>query len=302
MAQSNVQPRTTPLSIGAIQSRLDTTPDSLALIPKSFGRFTQALSKELIGFAATAPNFSYDGYVRSEAQITKEPEDNAEVSELLVCADLQHRLRVTADRSVIFGICDVVFGGVGNETAYVEQRPFSKIEHSLIKIFFAALGRALPSAFARMDMAQFYVEPTQDPNEEPLYPPFSAFVAVRILCNIHGYSGEVTIEMSQELAAFFKPVAPEKQRASATPTSEWAPQMSERVDGVEVELTAVLAEFQMNLDGITSLQKGQMIKLQNTVASPLALHSEGVNLFTAKLGQTASRFCVSIETPVTPPL
>jgi flagellar motor switch protein FliM len=250
-------------------------------------------------FAATSPNFSYDSYVRSAAQIAKDFEDNSTLTEFLICADRQYRLRVTADRSVIFGVCDAVFGGVGNEEAYAEPRPFSKIEQSFMKIFFAAVGRALPSAFAGMDVAQFIVEPLQDPNDEPLYPPFSPFVAVRILCNIHGYSGEVTIEMPQELAALFKSVDSEKDTARAPSVSEWAPQMSERVEGIEVELTAVLAEFLMNLDGITSLQKGQVIKLQNTVASPLALHSQGVNLFTAKLGQTASRFCLSIEEPVT---
>jgi flagellar motor switch protein FliM len=290
MAQSNVQPRTTPLSIGAIRSRLDTEPDSLVMIPKSFGRFTQALCKEFMRFAATSPNFSYDGYVRSAAQIAKDFEDNSTLTEFLICADRQY---------VIFGVCDAVFGGVGNEEAYAEPRPFSKIEQSFMKIFFAAVGCALPSAFAGMDVTQFIVESLQDPNEDSLYPPFSPFVAVRILCNIHGYSGEVTIEMPQELAALFKSVDSEKDTARAPSVSEWAPQMSERVEGIEVELTAVLAEFLMNLDGITSLQKGQVIKLQNTVASPLALHSQGVNLFTAKLGQTASRFCLSIEEPVT---
>jgi flagellar motor switch protein FliM len=293
MAQSNVQPRTTPLSVTAIRSISEGSADSLAMIPKSFGRFALALSKSVLDFAPVAPSFSYENHSQNQ---TVEFDETAQLSELLICSEVRHAVRVTADRSAIFGICDAVFGGVGNEPAFVESRPFSQIERATIRLLFCAVGRALPLAFAAF--SEFSVAPKQDPNDDPLFPPFKPFVSITILCNIHGYSGEISIELPQELAVFFKPVASQKQEAGAAPLSEWAPQISARMEGIEVELTALLAEFSMNLDGVTCLQKGQVVKLHNTVASPLTLHVEGVTLFTAKLGQTANKFCLSIEKPV----
>ena len=81
--------------------------------------------------------------------------------------------------------------------------------------------------------------------------------------------------------------------------SEWGTQISGRVETIEVELVAVLAEFQMSLDSVTSLHAGQVIKLENDIASPLVVCSDGIELFTARLGQTARKFCLSIESPIT---
>ncbi len=63
-----------------------------------------------------------------------------------------------------------------------------------------------------------------------------------------------------------------------------------------MELVAVLAEIQMSLEGIANLHAGQMIKLESDISSPLTVCSDGIELFTAKLGQSEKKFCLSIET------
>jgi flagellar motor switch protein FliM len=288
-----------PLSIDAIRSKADGPTNNLAMIPKSFGRFAATLYKDFLEMASTSPSFTFEGFCRTEAQIVQEDDESAFISELLICGDLRQSVRIKVDRSAIFGLCNVIFGGVGNEPAYSETRPFSKIECAIARLFFEAIGRSLPSAFSNIALKEFFPAPWQDPNEDPIYPPFKSFVVVKILCNVHGYSGELLIEMPEELALFFRPVGDEKKNVTKPQlVSEWGAQISGRVENIEVELVALLSEFKMSLEGVTSLRIGQVVNLENEIASPLFVCSEGIKLFTAKLGQTAKKFCLSIETPI----
>lgn len=287
-----------PLSLEALRAKADRPTSNLALLPKSFGRFALALSKDFLSMASTSPSFTFEGFCRTEAQLVQDVEENWSLSETLICGELRQGVRVSVDRPVIYGLCDVVFGSVGNEPAYAEARPFSKIERAITQLFFKTVGWALPSAFQNIALKEFFVAPPEDPNEDPKYPPVKPFVSVKILCNIHGYSGELLIEIPEELALQFQ-LGEDKQRAPAAPeVSEWGTQISGRVETIEVELVAVLAEFEMSLDSITSLHAGQVIKLENDITSPLTVCSDGIELFTARLGQTARKFCLSIETPI----
>jgi flagellar motor switch protein FliM len=287
-----------PLSLEALRAKADRPTNNLALLPKSFGRFALALSKDFLSMAAASPSFTFEGFCRTEAQLVQEVEENWSLSETLICGEFKQGIRVSIDRAVIYGLCDVVFGSVGNEPAYAEARPFSKIERAITQLFFKTVGRVMPSAFQNIALKEFFVAPPEDPNEDPQYPPVKPFVSVKILCNVHGYSGELLIEIPEELALQFQ-LGEDKQRAPAAPkVSEWGMQISGRVETIEVELVAVLAEFQMSLDSVTSLHAGQVIKLENDIASPLTVSSDGIELFTARLGQTARKFCLSIETPI----
>lgn len=288
-----------PLSLEALRAKAEKPTNNLALLPKSFSRFTLALSKDFLSIAPATPSFSFEGFCRAEAQLTQEAEENWCLSELLVCGELKQLIRVTIDRPVIYGLCDVVFGGVGNEPAYAQARPFSKIERAITQLFFKTVGRAIPSAFPNAALKEFLAVPPQDPNEDPQYPPVKPFVSVKILCNIHGYSGELLIELPEELALQFRPADERQHAPEELRVSEWGTQISDRVETIEVELVAVLAEFQMSLDSVTSLHAGQVIKLENDIASPLVVCSDGIELFTARLGQTARKFCLSIESPIT---
>jgi flagellar motor switch protein FliM len=288
-----------PLSIDVIRSKVDASESNLTMLPKSFGRFAAMLSKDTLRIAPSAPSFTFEGFCRTEAQLAQEVEENSCITELLVCGDLGQYIRVSVDRLVVFGLCNAVFGGVGNEPAYSEVRPFSNIERAIVRLFFKIVGGSLPSAFPNISLREFFLAPLQEPNEDPQYPPFRPFISIKILCNIHGYSGELLIEIPEELARSFGPAVNEQRVPKVPKASEWAMQISDRVESIEVELVAVLAEFQMNLDAITSLYAGQVIKLENDIASPLTVSSEGIKLFTAKLGQTARKFCLSIEMPLT---
>jgi flagellar motor switch protein FliM len=286
-----------PLSLEALRAKAD-RPANLALLPKAFGRFALTLSKDFLSMASTSPSFTFEGFCRTEAQLVQDVEENWSLSETLICGELRQGIRVSIDRPVIYGLCDVVFGSVGNEPAYAEARPFSKIERAITQLFFKTVGRAMPSAFQNIALKEFFVAPPEDPNDDAKYPPVKPFVSVKILCNIHGYSGELLIEIPEELALQFQ-LGEDKQHAPAAPkVSEWGRQISGRVETIEVELVAVLAEFQMSLDSVTSLHAGQVIKLENDIASPLTVCSDGIELFTARLGQTARKFCLSIETPI----
>lgn len=285
-----------PLSVETIRAKAEKPVNNLSMLPKLFGRFAVALSKEILHIASASPSFVVEGFCRTEAQLVQEVEENSTLSEVLICGPLRQSLRVTIDRPAIYGLCDLIFGGVGNEPAYAEARPFSRIERSIMQLFFKTVGRALPAAFPSVAMREFFIAPPVDPNEDSIYPPLKPFVAVKILCNIHVYSGELLIELPEELALLFQPPEEKRNKENVPLVSEWGTQISGRVENIDVELVAVLAEFQMSLEDISNLHAGQMIKLENDISTPLTVCSDGIDLFTAKLGQSEKKFCLSIET------
>jgi flagellar motor switch protein FliM len=290
-----------PLSLDAIRSKADAPTNNLVLLPKAFGRFAAVLGRNTLEISATAPNFAFDGFCRTEARPALDADESSCFTELLICGDVGPSVRVSVDRAAVFGLCDAAFGGVGNEPAYSEARPLSKTERAIARLFAKILGRSLPSAFSNIALKEFVVAPPQDPNEDGAAPPFKPFVSVKILCNIFDYSGELTIELPEELALCFRPADDKRREPKAPKVSEWGSQISGRVEGIEVELVAVLAELQMGLDRVAGLQAGQVIELGNRIASPLTVCSEGIGLFTARLGQTSGKFCLSIEAPIAPP-
>lgn len=296
MQTSEVAMPAKPLSAETIRAKAEKPTNNLSMLPKLFGRFAVALSKEILHIASASPSFVFEGFCRTEAQLVQEVEENSTLSEVLICGVMRQSVRVTIDRPVIYGLCDLIFGGVGNEPAYAEARPFSKIERSIMQLFFKAVGRALPSAFPSVAMREFFIAPPEDPNEDSRYPPIKPFVSVKILCNIHGYSGEMQIELPEELALLFRPADAKQNEITARPASAWEAEISGRVESIEVELVAVLAEFQMSLEGVTNLYAGQVIRLESDISRPLAVCSDGIELFTARLGQASKKFCLSIET------
>ena len=77
-----------PLSLEAIRSKAEKPTNNLALIPKSFARFSQTLSKEILSIASTSPGFIFEGFCRTEAQLDQEFEENWCLSEILICGEL----------------------------------------------------------------------------------------------------------------------------------------------------------------------------------------------------------------------
>jgi flagellar motor switch protein FliM len=271
---------------------------TLAKLPSGMKRFLKLLTREIHAIAGITLTASFESYCRSDALVQDDEEADATVAELLESPGTDGAIRVSLDRQMLFGLCDAVFGGAGLEQPFLEQRPYSAIEKAVASLFTRTLGRAFPAAFEGHDLTAFAPPPVpaEDAIDVPEPVPFVPLISIRVLCTMHGYSGEVTIELSSEITSLLRDDTDEKAEPVADPKpSQWQDRILSRVENMDTELVAVLSEFQMSLAHLTSLQVGQMIGLNTNLSTPLEVRSGGVRLCRARLGQNAQKYCLRVE-------
>jgi flagellar motor switch protein FliM len=267
-----------PLTIQAIRAATVTASDALAPLPPLFNGLARELGKNFTQRWAATPGFTYESCTK-----LPEPAPAGEDAHpaMIVAADNRFALRIVMDRGLVFGLCDLVFGGVGNEPPFAEDRPLSAIERSVADMFAELIAETLPQALDGADLPSFGLlqpERADAPEHRPE-------ASVTMLAAIHGATGEIKFEVPRAFIACLVPQAAQPiTAATATP----------RIDDVAVELTALLAEMPMSLGDVTRLARGQLIRLNATAATPVQVTSEGVELFRAKLGQSARRYCLGV--------
>jgi flagellar motor switch protein FliM len=266
----------TPLTAQAFQPAGGKNRNGLAHLPQGCALFARQLGKGLAKFAGAPPIFSYESFapVAGPAAIG---EDQAAF--MLDGADASRTARVVMDRALVFGLCDLLLGGVGNEPAYAEERPLSKIELALAALIAAEVGEALPHAFPGAAL-----EPLSLRTQTEDKPTFEAALGIRFLGAMQSSSGEMHLELSPALAGLMKPVA----------SAPDLPQARPRAETIGIDLTAILGGVTMNLEELGRLAPGQLIRLGVTAATPVSVTSGGIELFKAKLGQGERKFCLGL--------
>ncbi len=264
-----------PLTAQAFCAAGDRTRDGLAALPEAFSRFARELGRNMSKFSASPASFAYESFGLQSKDAAAGTDDAA----FILCgADPECMARVVMDRALVFGFCDLLLGGVGNEQPFAEERPFSRLELALAELVAVEAGVALPQAFP--DAA---LEPLSLQTAAEDTPAFEAALSITMLGTIHGYCGEMRLELSAALASLLKPGTAAHEK-TAKPS----------MDAISVDLTAILAEVPMSLDDIGRLGRGQLIRLGATAVTPVSVTSGGVELFKARLGQGERKFCLGI--------
>jgi flagellar motor switch protein FliM len=267
-----------PLTIQAIRAASVNASDVLAPLPPGFTALAKELGKGFNRLAASAPVFSFESCGKLAEQALAGDDAHAA---MMLAADNRFALRIVMDRGFVFGLCDLVFGGVGNEPHFAEDRPLSNIERAMADMFAGLVAETLPQAFEGVEMPNFAILAAES-EDAPEYRPEAT---VTILAAIHGATGEIKFELPRAFIAMLGPQAAQPIAAVV---------VQPRIDNVAVELTALLAEMPMSLGDVTRLARGQLIRLNATTATPVTVMSEGVELFRAKLGQSARRYCLGV--------
>jgi flagellar motor switch protein FliM len=268
-----------PLTVGAFRAAGERGADGLAQLPQCFMRFAKQLGRNVAKLTPQAPSFAYDSLAPKPAKFA---EDCNHAVFLLECAEPWHMLRLVLDKPLVLGLCDLLLGGVGNEPPFADERPLSRIEIDLAELLAAEVGSSFPEAFPSGMMQPFVLKSSSEDEKS-----FEAVLSITILAAMHGYSGEMRLELPQSLLDLFKP-------ETATAESGSMSAAKPCVDSVNVDLTAILAEVPMNLDDVGRFARGQLIRLGITATSPVAVLSGGVELFKARLGQSDRKYSLGV--------
>ena len=198
----------------------------------------------------------------------------------------------SCDSNFALGLCELSFGGTGNEPPFdAEDRPLSKTELRLQHLVFEELSLRLPAILEDVLSAAFTLfkgVPTSLPSAGvPAY-----LVCGKILINVFGYSGELKIHLDK--AQLHRHASATKQSKLLHANSSQASALKIRLDQTTINLRVVLAAEAMEIGELGNLRIGQLIQLASTVATPVRIVSEGVELFTATLARSKNRIALKI--------
>jgi flagellar motor switch protein FliM len=284
------------LSAEAIMGRGDKLPNNLAEVTKGFNRFAQVLSTKLREMTSQIPIFVFESCSKAATRpIVSDEGVYPGLSEQLYCPQIKQCVRVTANRAMIYAICDLAFGGSGSEKLHDVTRPFSKIEQALTSHFFKIIGTTLPAAMAPAPIAAFVPHVPLESHEGEALKPFKPLVSVKILCNMQALSGEIVIDLPTEVIACFEVTTIQTGQTNMGKPSEWSGQISDRLEMIEVDLVAILADLSMSVRAIADFSVGQTIGLGVDIESPLAIFCGATKLFSARLGQKQRKYCLVVH-------
>jgi len=132
--------------------------DRLPMFRAVFERAASTCAQELRAFAISPPQLTVASVESGAAAEIFAQHDGAIAAGTLHAAGWNARLLISARRSAVFGIVEMMLGGDGSQPAYAGKRPFSKIETRIAVAFFERFAKALGASVASVAAAQFTLE------------------------------------------------------------------------------------------------------------------------------------------------
>jgi flagellar motor switch protein FliM len=288
-----------PLTVDAVLAASRATDARLQALAPVFARLAESLNEAAKSLAPKPVKFSFDGIEASRgkgaAPITLDPMLSCNVRAERWEADLA----IGFDRSLLFAVTEAMFGGSGEEQPYSEERPLSNIEKQIAKTILDMVIRAMETAFQGIAETSF-VKPDQEKagsaSGQASPPPSDIFI--RMLAHLWGYSGELLIGLPKAAVLMLQDkLKVPSVSAQAPRQTKWSGHIQHQISDANVSLTAVLSEFDMPLDDIARLRKGQVIKVATKLGEPVMLVSDGETIFSCALGQSQGRYVLSVNGP-----
>src|SRR4051812_41254285 len=117
--------------------------DRLPMFRVVFERAATACAQELRSFAVSPPQLTVASVEAGSAAEVFAQYDGAIAAAAVHAAGWNTRLLISARRSTVFAIVEMMLGGDGSQPAYAGKRPFSKIETRIAAAFFERFAKAL---------------------------------------------------------------------------------------------------------------------------------------------------------------
>src|SRR5882724_3379353 len=172
--------------------------DRLPMFRTVFERAAAVCAQELRAFAASPPQLTVASVESGPAAEVFAQHDGAIVAGALQAAGWNTRLLISARRSAVFAIVEMMLGGDGSQPAYAGKRPFSKTETRIAVAFFERFAKALGASVASVAAAQFTLEAAANSVDfDAIGGRHTAVFAVKLNLVVLGRDGEILIAVPQ---------------------------------------------------------------------------------------------------------
>jgi flagellar motor switch protein FliM len=271
--------------------------DRLPMFRAVFERAAVAYTQEMRTFAASMPQMTVSGLEAGNAADIFAQHDGAIVVAPVQAAGWNARLLVSARRSAVFEIVEMMLGGDGSQSPYAGKRPFSKIETRIAAAFFERFAKTLAATVAPVAATTFAFEAAANEIDFDVIGGRSTPVfAVKLNLDVQGRSGEILIAVPQSAIAAMRQAFSRASSADAPrPDPRWSQKIEREITLASVTLSAVLDESTMQLGEISQFRVGQVLQLKATPRTRLHLECDGEKMVLCEFGKSNGVYTLRVD-------
>jgi len=271
--------------------------DRLPMLRSVFEQAAAACAQDLRSVAGAPPQLTVAGLEAGNAGEIFAEHDGAIVAAAVNATGWNTRLLISARRSAVFAMVEMMLGGDGSQAAYAGKRPFSKIETRIAGAFFERFAKALSAAVAPVAATSFAVEaPANAVDLQPIGSPSTPVFAAKLNLEALGRGGEILIAVPQSaIAALRQAFARTPSKDATKPDPRWTEQIEREITRANVTLHAVLDEVPMRLEEIAGLRVGQILGLKATPRTRVHLECDGERMIACQLGRSNGVYTLRVD-------
>lgn len=205
---------------------------------------------------------------------------------------------LTVDSNLIYSIVDILLGGRrGVNSMRVEGRPYTTIETMLVERMIQVILSDARVAFEPIGVVNFKIDRLEtNPRFAAISRPQNAAILVKLRIDMEDRGGHIELMLPY---ATLEPIRHLLMQGFMGEKfgrdSIWEDHLASEIWRSEIEIEAILDEFQMPLGEAMSFEVGQTIMLNVGEKSDIILRCGEVNLLTGKMGRKGDSIAISLN-------
>ncbi len=211
---------------------------------------------------------------------------------------------LTVDSNLIYSMIDVLLGGrrVGGQIL-VEGRPYTTIELALARRMIEVILEDTHKAFEPVTDVTFRLERLEtNPRFAAISRPANAAILIELRIEMDDRGGKIEILLP------YATIEPIREQLLQMYMGEkfgrdpiWEGHLATEIYAADVQLEAVLHEFELPLSRILDLSAGETIMFDRAPSEPIKLRCGDVDLTEGVMGHIGNHVSVRVSRPLNPP-
>jgi flagellar motor switch protein FliM len=211
---------------------------------------------------------------------------------------------LTVDSNLIYSMIDVLLGGrrVGGQIL-VEGRPYTTIELALARRMIEVILEDTHRAFEPVTEVNFKLERLEtNPRFAAISRPANAAILIELRIEMDDRGGKIEILLP------YATIEPIREQLLQMYMGEkfgrdpiWEGHLATEVFAADVQLEAVLHEFDLPLSRALDLKPGETIMFDRSPSEPITLRCGEVELTEGVMGHIGNHVSVRVSRPLNPP-
>mgnify|MGYP000856153638 CR=1 FL=1 len=206
------------------------------------------------------------------------------------------KVYMTCDMSTAYIALEMLMGSVAGETPFMADRPLTNIERRVAAVFFKTMLGAIQNAFLLVAETSFeFVTTWSEPDFDEIKPR-SVMNVARFQVETATRRGRIHFLVPDEsLASVREAMSADPRRGQENYDSTWEERIKAEFNRSKVALTAILDEREGTLDEIARLRVGDVLELNATTESLVAVETNGERLMYCTLGKSGGAYMLRVE-------